>query len=165
MSIRSLHLLGSPVLRERAKPVPAVDDTVRQFVDDLFDTMHAAKGVGLAANQVGVPLRVAGGDVGEDSPDPLVLINPVVSPRGVLIETAGSIAATLHAYPMGKIAMGIELSVSHHRGVREGLITCTVTALSLGKTLATYQAEIVDADGARVATGRLTCVLREGRAS
>lgn len=88
MSIRSLHLLGSPVLRERAKPVPAVDDTVRQFVDDLFDTMHAAKGVGLAANQVGVPLRVAVVDVGEESPDPLVLINPVVTPRGDLIETA-----------------------------------------------------------------------------
>ncbi|HEU5467573.1 MAG TPA: peptide deformylase [Gemmatimonadales bacterium] len=88
MSIRSLHLLGSPVLRERAKPVPVVDDTVRQFVDDLFDTMHAAKGVGLAANQVGVPLRVAVVDVGEESPDPLVLINPVVTPRGDLIETA-----------------------------------------------------------------------------
>jgi len=88
VSIRSLHLLGSPVLRERAKPVPVVDDTVRQFVDDLFDTMHAAKGVGLAANQVGVALRVAVVDVGEESPDPLVLINPVVTPRGDLIETA-----------------------------------------------------------------------------
>ena len=81
---------------------------------------------------------------------------------GVLIETAGSIAATMHAYPMGKIAVGIELSVSHHRGVREGLITCTVTALSLGRSLASYQAEIVDAEGKRIATGRLTCMLREG---
>jgi peptide deformylase len=88
VSIRSLHLLGSPVLRERAKPVPVVDDTVRQFVDDLFDTMHAAKGVGLAANQVGVALRVAVVDVGEETPDPLVLINPVVTPRGDLVETA-----------------------------------------------------------------------------
>ena len=88
MSIRSLHLLGSPVLRERAKPVPVVDDTVRQFVDDLFDTMHAAKGVGLAANQVGVPLRVAVVDVGEETPDPMVLINPIVTPRGDMAETA-----------------------------------------------------------------------------
>lgn len=88
MSIRSLHLLGSPVLRERAKAVPVVDDTVRQFVEDLFDTMRAAKGVGLAANQVGVALRVAVVDVGEEAPDPLVLINPVVTPRGDLIETA-----------------------------------------------------------------------------
>ncbi|HKV69714.1 MAG TPA: peptide deformylase [Gemmatimonadales bacterium] len=88
MSVRSLHLLGSPVLRERAKPVPAVDDTVRQFVADLFDTMHAAKGVGLAANQVGVALRVAVVDVGEETPDPLVLINPIVTPRGDVVETA-----------------------------------------------------------------------------
>jgi peptide deformylase len=76
------------VLRERAKLVPDVDDVVRQFVDDLFDTMHAAKGVGLAANQVGVPLRVAVVDVGEEKPDPLVLINPIVIPRGDLVETA-----------------------------------------------------------------------------
>jgi len=88
VSVRSLHLLGSPVLRERAKPVPAVDDTVRQFVADLFDTMHAAKGVGLAANQVGVALRVAVVDVGEETPDPLVLINPIVTPRGDVVETA-----------------------------------------------------------------------------
>ena len=88
MSVRSLHLLGSPVLRERAKPVPVVDDTVRLLVADLFDTMHAAKGVGLAANQVGIALRVAVVDVGEETPDPLVLINPVVTPRGDLVETA-----------------------------------------------------------------------------
>jgi peptide deformylase len=88
VTIRSLHLLGSPILRERAKPVPAVDETVRQFVDDLFDTMHAAKGVGLAANQVGVALRVAVVDVGEETPDPLVLINPSVTARGDVVETA-----------------------------------------------------------------------------
>jgi len=88
VSVRSLHLLGSPVLRERAKPVPVVDDTVRLLVADLFDTMHAAKGVGLAANQVGIALRVAVVDVGEETPDPLVLINPVVTPRGDLVETA-----------------------------------------------------------------------------
>ena len=76
------------MLRERARLVPDVDDVVRQFVDDLFDTMHAAKGVGLAANQVGVPLRVAVVDVGEEKPDPLVLINPIVIPRGDLVETA-----------------------------------------------------------------------------
>jgi peptide deformylase len=88
VTIRPLHVLGSPVLRERAKPVPVVDDVVRQFVDDLFDTMHAAKGVGLAANQVGVALRVAVVDIGEDTPDPLVLINPTVAVRGNLVETA-----------------------------------------------------------------------------
>ncbi len=41
MTIRKLHLLGSPVLRQRATPVGAVDDAVRQLVDDLFETMRA----------------------------------------------------------------------------------------------------------------------------
>ena len=75
MSLLPLHLLGSPVLRERSKEVPAVDDEVRRFVDDLFETMHAAKGVGLAANQVGVARRIA---VVETEEERLVLINPEI---------------------------------------------------------------------------------------
>lgn len=78
MTVRSLHLLGSPVLRQKAAAVARVDDEVRQLVDDLFETMRAARGVGLAANQVGVARRVAVVDIGEDDPPPLVLINPVI---------------------------------------------------------------------------------------
>ncbi|HEX9282261.1 MAG TPA: peptide deformylase [Gemmatimonadales bacterium] len=88
MTIRKLHLLGSPVLRQRATPVGAVDDAVRQLVDDLFETMRAAKGVGLAANQVGVARRVAVVDVGEDDPPPLVLINPRIVHASDVTETA-----------------------------------------------------------------------------
>ena len=76
MTIRQLHLLGSPVLRQRAAPVAVVDAAVRELVDDLFETMRVAKGVGLAANQVGIARRVAVVDVGDDDPPPLVLINP-----------------------------------------------------------------------------------------
>lgn len=79
MSIRTLHLLGSPVLREQSPQVAGVTDEVRRLVDDLFDTMRAAQGVGLAANQVGIARRVAVVDVGDD--DPLVLINPVITAR------------------------------------------------------------------------------------
>src|SRR5438128_2397637 len=88
VTIRQLHLLGSPVLRQRSTAVAAVDDTVRRLVDDLFETMHAAKGVGLAANQIGVARRVAVVDVGEDAPPPLVLINPRIVPASELQETA-----------------------------------------------------------------------------
>ncbi|PYO61787.1 MAG: peptide deformylase [Gemmatimonadetes bacterium] len=88
MTIRQLHLLGSPVLRQRSTPVVAVDDAVRRLVDDLFETMHAAKGVGLAANQIGVARRVAVVDVGEDAPPPLVLINPRIVRASELLETA-----------------------------------------------------------------------------
>lgn len=76
MSLLPIHLLGSPVLRERAKEVGAPTDELRAFVADLFETMRAYKGVGLAANQVGVARRVA---VVETEPDhSYVLIDPVI---------------------------------------------------------------------------------------
>ena len=81
MALRPLHLLGSPVLRQRAAPVAGVDAEVRALIDDLFETMRAAKGVGLAANQIGVARRVAVVDVGEDHPQPLVLVNPLIVER------------------------------------------------------------------------------------
>lgn len=59
MSLLTLHLLGSPVLRQESAEVAAVDDEARRFIDDMFETMAAAKGVGLAANQVGVARRIA----------------------------------------------------------------------------------------------------------
>ncbi len=86
--IRRLHLLGSPVLRQRATPVSVVDEEVRQLVDDLFETMRAEGGVGLAANQVGVARRVAVVDVGADDPSPLVMINPRVVHTSAVVETA-----------------------------------------------------------------------------
>jgi peptide deformylase len=75
MSVRSIHLLGSPVLRTRSPEIAAVDEELRQFIDDLFETMHAAKGVGLAANQVGVARRVA---VVEAEEHRFAMINPVI---------------------------------------------------------------------------------------
>ena len=75
MAQRSLHLLGSPVLRQRSTEVAAVDDEVRGFIEDLFETMYAWKGVGLAANQVGVARRVA---VVDADGQKLALVNPVI---------------------------------------------------------------------------------------
>ena len=76
MAILDLHLLGSPVLRQRSAEVSTVDAAIRQFVDDLFETMETAKGVGLAANQVGVARRVA---VVAVESERLALINPVIT--------------------------------------------------------------------------------------
>lgn len=76
MSLRALHLLGSPVLRQRSAMVETVDDEVRALIADLFETMRYCKGVGLAANQIGVARRVA---VVETEPgQPHALVNPVV---------------------------------------------------------------------------------------
>lgn len=79
MAIRPVHLLGSPVLRQKAEPVGQVDDDVRALVVDLFDTMQADGGVGLAANQVGIARRVAVMQTDED--DAVVLIDPEIVER------------------------------------------------------------------------------------
>jgi peptide deformylase len=75
MAIRDIHVLGSPALRARAAEIPAVDDAVRGFIADLFETMDAAKGVGLAANQVGVGQRVAVIGIEDDR---FAMVNPVI---------------------------------------------------------------------------------------
>ena len=75
MTLKPLHLLGSPVLRQRAHEVARYDDGVKALVADLYDTMRAAKGVGLAANQIGVARRVA---VAAADDKEVVLVNPVI---------------------------------------------------------------------------------------
>jgi peptide deformylase len=65
-----------PRLRKKAAPVTVVDDALRQFVDNLLETMYAANGVGLAATQVDVHKRVIVLDVSENRDRPLVFINP-----------------------------------------------------------------------------------------
>lgn len=75
MSLRPIHVLGSPVLREPAAKVAVVDDEVRALLTDLWETMRVADGVGLAANQIGVARRVAVVSVkGVD----YALVNPVL---------------------------------------------------------------------------------------
>jgi len=70
-----------PRLRTKAAPVETVDDEIRQLIDDLFETMYAAPGVGLAATQVDVHRRVLVVDVTEDRSRPLAFINPEISRR------------------------------------------------------------------------------------
>jgi len=65
-------------LRTRAKPVEAVTDEIRQLVDDMFETMYAAPGIGLAATQVNVHQRVVVIDLSREKDQPLCLINPVI---------------------------------------------------------------------------------------
>ena len=67
-----------PRLRTKAKPVDTVDDALRTLVDDMFETMYAAPGIGLAATQVDVHKRLLVADVSPDQTEPHVLINPVI---------------------------------------------------------------------------------------
>lgn len=79
----SLRILSypAPVLRQKAAPVEAVDDHVRRVVARLFDLMHDAEGIGLAAPQVGLPWRLFVVDAHQDHP-PRVFINPELSAFG-----------------------------------------------------------------------------------
>lgn len=71
-------------LRNKAKPVAAVDDSIRKLVDDMFETMYHAPGIGLAAIQVNVARRVIVVDVSAEKDQPLCFINPeILSKDGV----------------------------------------------------------------------------------
>ena len=93
MAVRPIRMLGDPVLRQKAKRVPKIDASVQTLVDDMIETMRDAPGVGLAANQVGVSLRVIVIEVPEEREEEdgaaerplqrrlLTLINPQIVKR------------------------------------------------------------------------------------
>jgi peptide deformylase len=89
MALRRIVTYGDPVLRQRTREVADVDGNLQQLIDDMVETMYAAPGVGLAANQVGSSERLFVANPAEDR-DPtqlLVLVNPAV------VESEGEIAA------------------------------------------------------------------------
>ncbi|WP_213662243.1 peptide deformylase [Stutzerimonas stutzeri] len=76
MAILNILEFPDPRLRTLAKPVEVVDDGIRQLIDDMFETMYEAPGIGLAATQVNVHKRVVVMDLSEDKSEPRVFINP-----------------------------------------------------------------------------------------
>jgi peptide deformylase len=90
MSLLDIYVLGAPVLREETKKVDEVTVELREFIDDLFETMYAAKGIGLAAPQVGRTERIAVVDV---NGNPIVLVNPeIVVTEGKTREEEGCLS-------------------------------------------------------------------------
>ena len=83
MALRPIIILPDPKLRLVSKPVERIDEALRKLIDDLVETMHDAPGVGLAAIQVGEPIRLLVADVAkkEEEPNPQVFINPEVTWR------------------------------------------------------------------------------------
>ena len=90
MTVRDIVTVGHPVLRERARevtPDELASPEIQRFIDDLIDTMRAANGAGLAANQVGAPIRIAAIEVNDNPRYPYkpriprtVVVNPVLEP-------------------------------------------------------------------------------------
>ncbi|MBR2735936.1 MAG: peptide deformylase [Firmicutes bacterium] len=82
MALRKIVKVGDEILRKKCRPVPEVNDRIRELIDDMFETLYDAQGVGLAAPQVGVMRRLFVVDLGDGSGQK-VLINPeIVETRG-----------------------------------------------------------------------------------
>jgi uncharacterized protein (TIGR00369 family) len=79
----------------------------------------------------------------------------------VLAETLGSVGAALHAATFGAIALGLEISATHHKSVTNGDVIGVATPLRLGRSVASYEVAISDESGNRICTARLTCVLKD----
>ena len=79
MTVHPIRLLPDPVLRQKAVRVPAIDDSIQRLIDDMIESMYAANGVGLAAPQIGVSLRVV--VIGMPEEEPFALINPEIVKR------------------------------------------------------------------------------------
>jgi 1,4-dihydroxy-2-naphthoyl-CoA hydrolase len=110
-------------------------------------------------------------EITECDPDRLVATMPVAGNRqpygllhgganAVLAEQLGSIAAALHAGPH-RVAVGLELSCTHHRSVTSGVVTGVATPLCRGRNIATYEIAITNERGERTCSARLTCALRD----
>jgi len=78
MALLTILEYPNPRLRIKAKPVEAVDAGLKTLIDDMFETMYAAPGIGLAATQVDVHQRLLVLDVSEDQSEPICLINPEI---------------------------------------------------------------------------------------
>jgi peptide deformylase len=82
-----------PRLRKKALPVEAVDDALRTLIDDMFETMYEAPGIGLAATQVDVHQRLLVADVSSDRSAPHVLVNPVILEKdGIAVTEEGCLS-------------------------------------------------------------------------
>lgn len=159
MAILDLHLLGSPVLRQRSAEVTAVDAELRQFIADLFETMDVAKGVGLAANQVGVARRVAVVGIEQER---LALVNPVIlsaegrdrqeegclsvpevygeveRPERIVVEGLGPDGKPFRREASGLLARAIQHEIDHLDGI---LFFDHLSVLKRQRLLARYKKE------------------------
>lgn len=100
------------------------------------------------------PQRVVGSIPVEGNTQPFGLLHGGAS--AVLLESLASMGAVAHGYP-DKMAVGVDLNITHLRSVRTGRVTGTATAIHLGSKVASYRVDIHDDEGRLVSTGRLTC--------
>ena len=124
------------------------------------------RGIGALDKKMGI-------EIIEASPERLVATMPVegnTQPIGllhgganvVLAESLGSIGTQLHAGADRKI-VGVDINATHHKSATSGIVTAVATAISLGKTLCSYNVEIKNDEGERTCTARITCLILNQR--
>ncbi|KUN86789.1 PaaI family thioesterase [Streptomyces griseoruber] len=123
----------------------------------LFSAGHLGSRMGVEIVEASAD-RVVGTMPVEGNTQPYGLLHGGAS--AVLAETLGSVGSMLHG-GSSKIAVGVDLNCTHHRGVRSGLVTGVATPVHQGRSTATYEIVISDEEGRRVCTARLTCLLRD----
>ncbi|MFD8305740.1 hotdog fold thioesterase [Streptomyces sp. NPDC059690] len=142
-------------------PQEVIDEYAALGVDlpALFSAGHLGTRMGVEIVEASAD-RVVGTMPVEGNTQPYGLLHGGAS--AVLAETLGSVGSMLHG-GSSKIAVGVDLNCTHHRGVRSGLVTGVATPVHRGRSTATYEIVISDEEGRRVCTARLTCLLRDVR--
>lgn len=128
---------------------------------DTWPEEFKALGMGALAESMGIEMTIEDGVVVGRMPvagntQPYGILHGGAT--AVLVESIGSVAAALTA--PGKLSLGIEVGVTHHRAVREGYVTARTEPIHIGGTIVSYNVPVHDDEGRRIATGRLTCLLR-----
>ena len=109
MALRQIRIYPDPVLRNKTSRVEKIDSALDRLIEDMVETMHAAPGVGLAANQVGVSIQLAVIDLSaredEDQHPLLVIINPeILSMEGSVVEEEGCLSIPDYAEKVKRAA-------------------------------------------------------------
>ncbi|CAL9552670.1 Proofreading thioesterase EntH [Streptomyces sp. enrichment culture] len=140
-------------------PQEVIDEYSALGVDlpALFSAGHLGTRMGVRILEASAE-RVVGTMPVEGNTQPYGLLHGGAS--AVLAETLGSVGSMLHG-GSSRIAVGVDLNCTHHRGVRSGLVTGVATPVHRGRTTATYDIVISDEEGRRVCSARLTCLLRD----
>ncbi len=139
----------------------SLEPNMSQDAKALFET----RGVGELAESMGIKLlelsaeRAVATMPVEGNRQPLGLLHG--GAYVVIAESLGSMAANVWGFPKNKFAVGIEVNASHSGSAREGVVTATCTAITLGSTLTVHEIAVEDENGKRLSTVRITNLLRD----
>jgi 1,4-dihydroxy-2-naphthoyl-CoA hydrolase len=134
---------------------------------DFLDVIRQ-RGIGALDKKMGIeiieasPNRLVGTMPVEGNTQPIGLLHG--GANVVLAESLGSIGTQLHAGPTRKI-VGVDINATHHKSATSGIVTGVATAITLGKTLCSYQVEITNEKGERTCTARITCLILADRSN